>query len=341
MNGEHAIHVAEIEADAAKGRVDLAFERGAGAEGDHRYALCRAQPHDLLHLFGGLRKDHRIRRLVADPSQRIAVLLAHRLRGDEAIAEAMAASAAMTVSTALRSRLSSSRASVNTIAAALWRKVAAPPRPVKCCGHVCGLMPAAPWTLHGALHRARNPPELPPAATAETMTSMLERPDPEPAFLAPFVSAVMQVEPGWIDYNGHLNMAYYNVLFDRAVDEAYELLGCGLAYLEAAKHSTFTAEAHIRYLRELHAGDPVRVTFQLLDFDAKRMHYFEQLFHARRRLALGHIREHGAACRHDREEDGAVSATHVARLRTDEGRARAICRFRKAPAAASPCRRKA
>ena len=109
---------------------------------------------------------------------------------------------------------------------------------------------------------------------------MLERPDPELVFAAPFVSPVMQVEPAWIDYNGHLNMAYYNVLFDRAVDEAYEFLGCGLDYLKAAKHSTFTAEAHIRYLRELHAGDPVRVTFQLLDFDAKRMHYFEQLFHA-------------------------------------------------------------
>jgi acyl-CoA thioester hydrolase len=70
------------------------------------------------------------------------------------------------------------------------------------------------------------------------------------------------------------------VLFDRAVDEAYELLGCGLDYLETTRHSTFTAEAHIRYLRELHAGAPVRVTFQLLDFDDKRMHYFEQLFHA-------------------------------------------------------------
>ena len=90
----------------------------------------------------------------------------------------------------------------------------------------------------------------------------------------------MQVEPGWIDYNGHLNMAYYNVLFDRAVDEAYELLGCGIAYVEAQRHSCFTAEAHVRYLRELHAGDLVRVTFQLLDFDAKRLHYFEQLFHA-------------------------------------------------------------
>ncbi len=36
----------------------------------------------------------------------------------------------------------------------------------------------------------------------------------------------------------------------------------------------------MRYLRELHAGDPVRVTLQLLDYDAKRLHYFEQLFHA-------------------------------------------------------------
>jgi acyl-CoA thioester hydrolase len=109
---------------------------------------------------------------------------------------------------------------------------------------------------------------------------MPQRPEPEPAFVAPFVSSVMRVEPAWIDYNGHLNMAYYNVLFDRAVDEAYDLLGCGPDYLKKTQHSTFTAEAHVRYLRELHAGDPVRVTFQLLDFDAKRMHYFEQLFHA-------------------------------------------------------------
>ena len=100
------------------------------------------------------------------------------------------------------------------------------------------------------------------------------------SFPAPFVSSVMRVEPQWIDYNGLLNMAYYNVLFDRAVDEAFELLGCGLDYVKTRRHSCFTAEVHVRYLRELHAGDPVRVTFQLLGYDAKRMHYFEQLFHA-------------------------------------------------------------
>jgi acyl-CoA thioester hydrolase len=109
---------------------------------------------------------------------------------------------------------------------------------------------------------------------------MLDRIDLEPVFFAPFVSSVMTVEPQWIDYNGHLNVAYYNVLFDRAVDEAYELLGIGPSYLEQHKHSTMVAEVHVRYLRELHQGDPVRVTVQLLDYDAKRFHFFEQLFHA-------------------------------------------------------------
>jgi acyl-CoA thioester hydrolase len=109
---------------------------------------------------------------------------------------------------------------------------------------------------------------------------MFDRTDSEPTFFAPFVAPVMRVEPAWIDYNGHLNMAYYNVLFDRAVDGFYDLLGCGLAYVNASRHSCFTAEVHVRYLRELHAGDPVCVTVQLLDFDTKRLHYFEQLCHA-------------------------------------------------------------
>ena len=83
-------------------------------------------------------------------------------------------------------------------------------------------------------------PELPMAA-ARCLSSrvMLDRTDLEPVFFAPFVSSVMRVEPAWIDYNGHLNMAYYNVLFDRAVDEAFELIGCGLDYVKRG-FSTFS-----------------------------------------------------------------------------------------------------
>lgn len=95
-----------------------------------------------------------------------------------------------------------------------------------------------------------------------------------------FVSSVMRVELGWIDYNHHLNMAYYNVLFDRATDEALTVLGCGLDYAKARHHSCLIAEVHVRYLRELHAGDPVQATFHLLDYDLKRMHVFERLCHA-------------------------------------------------------------
>ena len=109
---------------------------------------------------------------------------------------------------------------------------------------------------------------------------MLDSRDLQPLFFAPFVSSLMRVEPAWIDYNGHLNMAYYNVLFDHAVDEVFELLGCGLDYVRTLRHSCFTAETHVRYLRELKAEDPVRVTFQLIDYDRKRMHFFEQLLHA-------------------------------------------------------------
>ncbi len=108
---------------------------------------------------------------------------------------------------------------------------------------------------------------------------MLHRSNPNLLTAAPFVSSVMKVEPQWIDYNGHLNMAYYNVLFDRAVDQMFDVLGCGADYVKTG-FSTFTAEVHVRYLRELREGAPVRVTLQLLGYDAKRMHYFEQLFHA-------------------------------------------------------------
>lgn len=107
---------------------------------------------------------------------------------------------------------------------------------------------------------------------------MLDR--SEPAIPAPFVSSLMRVEPQWIDYNGHMNMAYYNVLFDRAVDEVYELIGLGPEYLKDTGHSTMVAEMHVRYLREVSETDPLRVTVQLIDYDAKRFHVFEQLVHA-------------------------------------------------------------
>ncbi|MCB5177155.1 MULTISPECIES: thioesterase family protein [Microvirga] len=99
-------------------------------------------------------------------------------------------------------------------------------------------------------------------------------------FFAPFVSSTMRVIPAWIDYNGHMNMAYYHVLFDRAVEEGFGLVGLGHEYLEERKASFFAAEIHTTYKRELKVHDDVRVTLQLVDFDEKRIHYYLEIRHA-------------------------------------------------------------
>ncbi len=110
---------------------------------------------------------------------------------------------------------------------------------------------------------------------------MAEKREAPVVFFAPFVSSAMRVEPQWIDYNNHLNVAYYSLLFDRAVDECFALLGIGEDYVRARKASLFTAEAHIGYRRELSLGESVRMTLQLLDFDEKRLHFFMEMRHAR------------------------------------------------------------
>jgi acyl-CoA thioester hydrolase len=96
----------------------------------------------------------------------------------------------------------------------------------------------------------------------------------------PFRSSTMAVEDGWIDYNGHLNMAFYSVLFDRAVDELFDFLGIGRSYAESRKASLFALEAHRSYQRELKAGDRVVIDVQILDHDEKRLHFFQTMIHA-------------------------------------------------------------
>ncbi|WP_269930368.1 thioesterase family protein [Aminobacter sp. HY435] len=96
---------------------------------------------------------------------------------------------------------------------------------------------------------------------------------------APFVSSVMEIEKGWIDYNGHLNMAYYNVLFDRCSDEALDLLGMGADYARDRRFTIYTAEVHVCYVQELHLDHRVTASFQLLDHDDKRVRVYQELRH--------------------------------------------------------------
>jgi len=91
------------------------------------------------------------------------------------------------------------------------------------------------------------------------------------------------VPPAFIDPNGHMNVGYYSVLFDQALDLPWDRLGVGSASTEATGFSTFTLESHVTYQREVHEGHPLDFTFQLIDFDGKRMHYFMTMLHGNER----------------------------------------------------------
>src|SRR5687768_5843899 len=99
------------------------------------------------------------------------------------------------------------------------------------------------------------------------------------ALPAPFPCGVRQIEPQWIYHNGHMNMAYYNVILDDAVGGLFRPIGLGPDYLKQRNCSTMTAECHVRYLREVKLGDPVEVTMLILAADEKRIHFFEELRH--------------------------------------------------------------
>lgn len=96
---------------------------------------------------------------------------------------------------------------------------------------------------------------------------------------APFVSMLMSVKPEWIDYNGQLNMAYYNVLMDEGSDQVFDLIGLGAAYQAATGCTTYSAEYRMQYMCELHEGDQVRMHMQLIDHDEKSFHFAQELWH--------------------------------------------------------------
>ena len=101
-----------------------------------------------------------------------------------------------------------------------------------------------------------------------------------PHFDAPLQTDGLRVLPEWIDYNGHMNVAYYVLAFDSALETPLNALKLGRDDIEASGCSCFTLESHVRYLRELRADAPLRITFQLLDADGKRLHYIQRMFHA-------------------------------------------------------------
>jgi acyl-CoA thioester hydrolase len=89
-----------------------------------------------------------------------------------------------------------------------------------------------------------------------------------------------QVLPEWIDINGHMNVAYYVLAFDLAVDALWHEFGITDEHIHDNHSSTFAVESHVMYRRELKEGDPYIVTAQILAYDKKRIHQFQRMYHA-------------------------------------------------------------
>lgn len=104
-------------------------------------------------------------------------------------------------------------------------------------------------------------------------------PLPDLDLAAPLDRHRAAVRPDWIDANGHMNVGYYVVAFDHATDTLCDQLGVGWNYVKHQLGMVFVLEAHITYDREVHDGDPLRITTQLLDYDGKRLHFFHAMYH--------------------------------------------------------------
>lgn len=90
----------------------------------------------------------------------------------------------------------------------------------------------------------------------------------------------LTVRPEWIDYNGHMNVAYYLLAFDKATDPFFDTLGIGEKSAREDRAGPFALQNQIFFLREVREGDPLRITMQLLDHDTKKVHYFLSMYHA-------------------------------------------------------------
>jgi acyl-CoA thioester hydrolase len=80
------------------------------------------------------------------------------------------------------------------------------------------------------------------------------------------------IEPGWIDYNGHLRDAYYGLILSYATDALMDRLGLDAAYRASSGCTLYTVELHMHFLREVRQSERLTVTALILAADHKRLH---------------------------------------------------------------------
>ena len=100
----------------------------------------------------------------------------------------------------------------------------------------------------------------------------------EKTLSSPFRTKNQIVLGDWIDYNGHMNVAYYTLAFDKALDFFFEdVLNIGPSFVEKNKEGPFALKASYNYFSELLESESFFVDISILDYDTKRVHVFGEM----------------------------------------------------------------
>ena len=84
----------------------------------------------------------------------------------------------------------------------------------------------------------------------------------------------------WIDYNDHMNVSYYLLIFDKfGADTLNDIFRMGEHSAKTTKKSTMMVESHITYNHELLLNDKVDINLVYFDHDKKRLQYKMEMIH--------------------------------------------------------------
>ena len=97
-------------------------------------------------------------------------------------------------------------------------------------------------------------------------------------FQSPFVTNLKKVLPEWIDYNGHMNVAYYTLAFDDALDDFLDKIGIGEDYVTEFQNGPYALQANYHYLDELLVDEEFRVRIFLVGITEKCFHSAMEIF---------------------------------------------------------------
>jgi len=82
----------------------------------------------------------------------------------------------------------------------------------------------------------------------------------------------------WTDYNGHMNLSYYILVFDIGAEVILSKFKMGEHSAKTTKKSTMVVETYTTYNQEVKEGDEVDVFISYFDHDNKRLHYKLEMF---------------------------------------------------------------